>query len=193
MNNLDRLNRVIVTVLAVLLIAGGAYGLVRSYNWEGVLGDGAERDPVLLDDVRRWFGDNDWVWWLVALGALLVAWIGWRWLRLQLLPSPSLSVLRMDSPQGGRTELATAAVAEAIERDLEDDPDVSSARVRVVGDEYAPVLDLRVGVSDRAAATEVRRRIEATVLPRARAALERDDIGALLRIRLGDPTARSLR
>lgn len=192
MNRLDRLNRVIVTVLAVLLIAGGAYGLLRSYNWSGVLGDGAESSPLLLDGVRRWFGDDDWVWWLVALGALLLAWVGWRWLRLQLLPSPSLSALRMASPQGGRTELPSSAVADAVARDLEDDPDVDSARVRVVGDEYMPVLDLRVAVTDRAGAPEVRRRIEATVLPRARAALERDDLGASLRIRLGDPTARSL-
>lgn len=192
MTQLDRLNRTVVTVLAVLLIASGAYGLLRSFNWGDVLGDGAPDDPFLLDSVRDFFGRNEWVWWLVALGALALAWLGWRWLRPQLLPTPSLSTLHLPSSDRSRTELPTAAVAEAVTRDLEEDPDITSARVRLVGTERSPELDVRVGVSERAAATAVRSRIETRVLPRARAALERDDLGASVRIRLGEPTARSV-
>jgi hypothetical protein len=191
-NNLDRLNRVVVSVLGAVLIAAGVYGLLRSFNWQDVLGRGAEDDPLLLDGVRNAFADNDWLWWLVALGALAVAWVGWKWLRLQLLPTPSLTTMHLPTVDRSRTELSAAAVAAAVERDLEADPDITSARVRVVGTDEAPELDLRVGASDRAAAPVVRSRIETTVLPRARAALERDDLTATVRIRLGDPSERVL-
>lgn len=192
MNELDRLNRAVVTVLAVVLIAAGAYGVLRSFNWQDVLGEGAADDPFLLDSVRDFFSRNDWVWWLVALAALAIAYVGWRWLKLQLLPSPSVTTLRLPSGDHSRTDLPASAVAAAVARDLEGDPDITSARVRVVGTGQTPELDVRVGVSDRAAAPVVRSRIEATVLPRARAALERDDVRATVRIRLGDPTERAL-
>jgi hypothetical protein len=189
-NQLDRLNRVIVTVLGLLLVAAGGYGLVRSFNWQDVLGEGAEDDPFLLDGVREAFAENDWLWWLVAIGSLLVAWVGWRWLRLQLLPSPSVQTLHLPTSDRSRTELPAAALSEAVARDLEADPDITTARVRVVGSDESPELDVRVGVGDQAAAPDVRSRIESEVLPRARWALQREDLRATVRLRLGDPTER---
>ena len=186
MNQLDRLNRAVVTVLGLLLVAAGGYGLLRSFNWQEVLGRGADQDPLLLDGVREAFNENDWLWWLIALVALGVAWIGWKWLRLQLLPSPSLSTLHLPSGDESRTELPASAFNEAITRDLENDPCITAARVRLVGSEDEPELDLRVGVADRAAATTVRSRIESDVLPRARWALQREDLRATVRFRLGD-------
>jgi hypothetical protein len=186
MNKLDRLNRVVVTVLAVLLIAAGAYGLVRGF---GGLGEQQEADPLLTDEVRRFFSDNEWVWAVILVAALLVAWVGWRWLRLQLLPTPSLSSLVVTEEEGGRTELDSGAVADAVTRDLEADPDITSARVRVVGEPRAAGLDVRAAVAGGADPMAVRGRIEGPILGRARSALRRDDLPATVRLRLAAPAA----
>ena len=192
MSNLDRLNRAVVTLLAALLIAAGGYGPVRSTDPGDVVGNRDQDAPLLLESVRDFFAENRWVWWALAALSLLLAWLGWRWLKLQLTPTPSLTTLHIDPGEAGRTELPTAAVADAVARDLQDDPDIRSARVRMVGDVRSPGLDVRVGVADTAEPLEVRRRIETDILPRARQALERPDLYAVVRLRLGDPTARSL-
>ena len=187
MNRLDRLNRTIVTVVALLLIGAGAYGLLRGF---GAFGDTQEAEPILTPEIRDFFADNEWIWGVILVVALLVAYVGWRWLKLQLLPSPSLSSLVITEGEGGRTDLTTSAVAEAVARDLEADPDISSARVRMTGDQHAAGLDVRAGVSSAADPAAVRRRIEGPILERARSALRRDDLGAAVRLRLGTTAAR---
>jgi hypothetical protein len=79
-----------------------------------------------------------------------------------------------------------------VTRDIEVDPDVNSARVRVVPVGDAMGLDVRAVVADHGDVHAVRRRIETVVLERARAALGRPDLTATLRLRLGDPGARTV-
>lgn len=187
MNRLDRLNRTIVTVVALLLLAAGAYGLLRGF---GAFGDQQEADPLLDTGVRDFFADNEWTWGVIMAIALVVAYIAWRWLKLQLLPSPSLSSLPVAQNEDGRTTLAASAVADAVTVDLENDPDITSARVRMTGNQRAPDLDVRAGVASGADPAAVRRRIEGPILGRARAALQRDDLGAVIRLRLGSSAPR---
>jgi len=189
-NRLDRFNRVVGTVVAVVLVAVGVLGLARSY---GILGfsDAAMDDPVLLAQVRDWVADNDaWFWWAAFVAALLLAWLGWRWLRVQLLPSPSLGELTVVATEQGRTTLPSGALVDAVTRQLDDDGEVTGARVRLVGSEQAPALDVRAAVADGADLTGVRARVEADAVGAARQALERPDLTATVRYRLGDPTAR---
>lgn len=190
MNELDRLNRVVGFVVAVLLLGGGIYGLVRAYDGVGV--DEA-RDPLLLRDVQDFVDRNSvWFWWVALAVALSVGFIGWLWLRAQLTPTASLRELTVARDEDGRTLLPSKAVAEAVTRDLEDDPDIRSARVRLVGSERSPALDVRAAVADAADPNQVRLRIEQNIVGRARTALERSDLEATVRLRLGDPTTRSL-
>jgi hypothetical protein len=141
--------------------------------------------------VRDFVADNDaWFWWAALALALLLAYLGWRWLRVQLLPSPSLSELTVAHTEGGRTTMPTKALAEAVTRQLEDDPEVTNARVRVVGSERSPSLDVRASVADGADLEGVRQRVEGEAVGSSRAALERQDLTARVRYRLGDPTAR---
>ena len=191
MNQLDRVNRVIGTVVALVLVGAGGLGLLRSYGI--VFDDEAMDDPVLLRQVRDWIADNDaWFWWAAFVTALLLAYLGWRWLRVQLLPSPSLDDLTVARTEGGRTTLPARALADAVTRELEDDPEVTGARVRVVGSERSPALDVRASVADGADLEGVRYRVESEAVARTRSALERPDLTANVRYRLGDPTARVL-
>jgi hypothetical protein len=188
-NKLDRANRLVGTIVALVLIAVGALGLLRSYGI--IFDDDAMDDPVLLRQVRDFVADNDaWFWWAAFVLALVLAYVGWRWLRVQLLPSPSLNQLTVAQTEAGRTTLPTSALADAVTRQLEDDPELTAARVRVVGSERSPALDVRASVADGADLEGVRRRVEGEAVGSTRGALERQDLTARVRYRLGDPTAR---
>jgi hypothetical protein len=190
-NQLDRVNRLVGTVVALVLVTVGGLGLLRSYGI--VFDDEAMDDPVLLAQVRDWIADNDaWFWWAAFVVAIVLAVLGWRWLRVQLLPTPSLNDLTMARTEAGRTTLPTRALTDAVTRELEDDPEVTGARVRVVGSERSPALDVRASVADGADLEGVRHRVESDAVARTRAALERPDLTASVRYRLGDPTARVL-
>jgi multidrug efflux pump subunit AcrB len=179
-NKLDRANRLAGTLVAVALIVVGVLGLLRSYGV--IFSDAAMDDPVLLRQVRDWVADNDaWFWWVAFLVALLLAYLGYRWLRVQLLPSPSLGELTVASTDAGRTTLPARALSDAVTRQLEDDPEVTGARVRLVGSEGSPSLDVRASVADGADLEGVRARVEDDAVGRARQALERADLTASVR------------
>jgi hypothetical protein len=188
---LDRLNRIVVSLLGLLLLAAGAYGLLRG---AGAFGDRRADEPLLGSDLRSFVADNDqWFWAAVAAVAILVAFAAASWLRAQLLPTPSLSELRIPTGQGpGRTVLQADAVSGAVRRDVEADPDVSGARVRLVPASHGIGLDVRATVVDGGDVHAVRARIEEEVLARARAALDREDVTATVRLRIGEPRARTL-
>jgi len=186
----DRLNRAVLTLLAVLLVAAGAYGLARGY---GAFGDDRASDPVLTDDVRSFVSRNaGWFWPVAAVVALLVAWLGLRWLVAQL---SSTAVSRLDVPTTGpgHTELLASAAAAAVTSDVEGYPGVRAARARLVADHPVPEVELTVEVAEDADVPAVRRRIEEHALARLRTALEVPDIRAGVHLRLAPRAARTLR
>ncbi|MGI9119749.1 MAG: alkaline shock response membrane anchor protein AmaP [Acidimicrobiales bacterium] len=191
MSRLDRINRVVASVVGLVLVAAGAYGLARSV---GALGDNQIDAPVLDDGLRRLVADNaGWFWGIATFVALVVAWLGWRWLRLQLVSaSPPLRQVQVADGEGGRTSLEARAVADAVARDLQAGPGVVGARVRVHGQQRTPALDLRADVAAGTPPADVRRHVDEFIVPRARAALERDDLSVTVRLRLGDPGTRTL-
>lgn len=191
MTQLDRINRAVVTVIGGVLLAVGAYGLLRG---AGAFGDDSAADVLRTPGIADFVADNGrWLWAAVAAVALLVALAAASWLKIQLMTSPSLAHLAVATGAGGgTTTIDTAAVNAAVGRDVEADPDVNSARVRVVPAGDAVGLDVRAVVADHGDVHAVRRRIETVVLERARAALGRPDLTATLRLRLGDPGARTV-
>jgi hypothetical protein len=190
MNRLDALTRWVLTVVAMVLGAAGVYGLLRGAD---AFGERAADEPLLWDDLRRFVNDNaGWFWLVVAVAALIIAWLAWRWLRVQLLPTPSLERLPVGDRQEGTTTLSAAAVSDAVRREVEASPDLSSARVRLVGDPDHLVLDIRATVAAGADQGQALRFIEDDVLPLAVEALEKPDLGATVRLRLGDASQRAV-
>ncbi|CAA9225225.1 MAG: hypothetical protein AVDCRST_MAG20-801 [uncultured Acidimicrobiales bacterium] len=192
MTQLDRVNRTVVSLLGLLLLAVGVYGLLRG---AGAFGDDRAGDRLRTQAMADFVADNDhWLWAAVAAVALLIALGALLWLLAQLRPSPSLGQLPVVTGEAaaGRTTLDTSAISAAVTRDIEVDPDVNSARVRVVPVGDAMGLDVRAVVADHGDVHAVRRRIETVVLERARAALGRPDLTATLRLRLGDPGTRTV-
>lgn len=186
----DRLNAVVLTVLALALVGVGAYGLARGY---GAFGDARAADPLLTDDVRDFVSRNsDWFWPLAAVLALLVAWLGLRWLLAQLSTAAVAHLpVRADGP--GRTELLASGATSALARDIEGYPGVRSASARLVGDHPVPEVSVTVDVHDDADIPAVRRRIEEHALVRFRGALELATLRSQIHLRLAERAGRSVR
>jgi len=186
----DRLNNTVLTLLALVLMGAGAYGLARGY---GAFGDARAADPVLGDEVRAFVSRNaGWFWPLAAALAVLVAWLGLRWLLSQIhTPTVTRLPVRADGP--GHTELAASGATSALARDIEAYPGVRGARARLVGDDPSPDVDIAVDVADDADVAEVRRRIEDDAMARFRSALEVAEVRCHLHVRLAEPEGRTVR
>ncbi|CAN5837408.1 hypothetical protein BH23ACT1_BH23ACT1_14020 [soil metagenome] len=176
-------DRVLVALVGLVALVAGGYGLARGL---GALG-ARQSDTVLLgEEVRATMADNaGWVGGAATFVALVLAWLGWRWLRRQLVGASSpLRQIRIATGAGGYTSVEARALTEAVVRDVEADPHVKAVRARLVGPERAPGLELAVDLTASADPGVVRRHVEDHVLPRARAALESEDLTARLRLRL---------
>ena len=188
--NPDRLNRTVLTLLALLLLAAGAYGLARGY---GAFGDDQADDPVLTSDVRDFVSDNsDWFWPLAAVLSLVVAWLGLRWLLAQI-STPTVHHLPVHSDGPGRTELQATGATSALAGDIEAYPGVRGARARIVSDDPSPEVEITVDVHDDADVPALRNRIEEHALERFRTALELRDLRSQVHIRLAERAGRTVR
>jgi len=166
----DALNRFILSLLGLALVALAVWGVGRGAGWF----DADHPDqPLLLGDVRRFVARNaHWFWPVVAAAGLLIAVLAAGWLRAQFrLPRQASNDVVVRRPSG-TTRIGGDAMAGALEEDVVSSVDrVRKASARVVGDAEDAEIDLRVEVDEDADLTGVRRRIETEVLPRfARAA-----------------------
>ena len=186
----DRLNATVLTLVALVLLGVGSYGLARGY---GALGEGQAADPVLGDDMRDFATRNaDWFWPLAAVISLLAAWLGLRWLVAQFsTPTVNRLPVRADGP--GHTELAASGATAALARDIEEYAGVRSARARLVSDHPTPEVEITVEVHDDADVPVVRRRIEEHALARFRSALELQELRSQVHVRLAERAGRSVR
>lgn len=187
----DAANRTVFTILGVILVAAGGYGLARSF---GAFGD-TQADESLL--TGRLTGNvsriDDWFWPLVALAFLLLAYLFWRWLRAQLSPSPSVSEIDLtrDSEEG-RTRLTASGATEALTEDIRSDPAVRSASARIREDGRSPEVDVKLEVAENFDIDAVRRRIEDGALQRFGQAVEAESVRAHLAIGLSEATGRTV-
>ncbi|HEX2043013.1 MAG TPA: hypothetical protein VHF24_10290 [Acidimicrobiales bacterium] len=186
----DRLDRLVLTALGLLLAGAGAYGLARG---GGMVGDRAADDPLLLPSMRRFVADNQLLFWLVgAAVALLVAWLGYRWLRAQFPASKAVRQVHFDAAAGA-VRLDARAAARALETDLQAHPDVRSAKARLLRGRPRPDVELRVGVADDVDVPALARWIEDEALGRFGRALEVSDVTSRVEVRFTGPAGRSLR
>jgi len=186
----DRLNSTVLTLLALVLLGIGAYGLARGY---GAFGDARAADPLLADDTREFVSRNaDWFWPVAAAVSLLAAWVGLRWLLAQF-STPTIDRLPVRADGSGHTELMASGATAALARDIEEYAGVRTARARMVSDHPAPDVEVTVDVHDDADVPAVRRRIEEHALARFRAALELQELRSQVHVRLADRAGRTVR
>ena len=186
----DRLNSTVLTLLGLLLVGAGAYGLARGYD---AFGERRASDPVLGDTVRDFVGRNDdWFWPLAAAVSLLVAYLGFRWLLAQVR-TPTVARLRVSADAAlGTTDVSAPGAAAALAGDVGEYPGVRSARARLLSDGASPEIDLTVDLHDDGDVADVRRRIDEHALPRLAEALEVGGLRPTVHLRLAEPAGRAV-
>jgi hypothetical protein len=167
-----RLNRGLLAVVGLLLLAAGAGGLAVGF---GLLPAVDPRSPL----VPRPIALTGWAPYAAVACSVVLGLLALRWLLAQAGRRPSGSVWEL-----GGTALPTSAAAAAVAHDITAYRGVSAATATLAGPRTAPTLHLDVAVATDASVADLRRRITDEALPRLREALELDDIPAQLVLRL---------
>lgn len=144
----DRLNRLLLALLGLLLLAAGAAVLLAG---SGLLGDGVSRrrlvHPELSDFVAR---HGQWLWPLLAVLAVLLSLLALRWLLLQLRTDRVDAVDLTQVRRNGETHVDAAAVTSTLVDAVEQCPGVDAATARLVRVRGSDQLLLHVRLADRA-------------------------------------------
>lgn len=166
LNRPARLNRSLLAVAGLVLLAAGGFALASHFGWLNVFAPdtrvvaGTALPPTLGLYVA-------------AAAGIVLALLALRWLLAQLARKPKTVVWRFEeNPALGRTELAANTAIEPLLAELRSYPGVSSARGSLTGSREAPALTLTITVDRGGNPSDIRRRLEDEGLPRLRAAIE---------------------
>ncbi len=175
----DRTNRVVLILLAVLLIVGGAFACLASFN---VLPFLAARSTLLDNSAASFVGVNEaWFWPVLALVALLVALVCVRWLIALMFSTDRAGDLPVRGDRSmGATTLSAAALTDAVSKEIESYSGVHAAHARIIGDLYEPELVLEVTADGDADLTALREQIERDAIAHARAAIDAPQLAVIL-------------
>lgn len=161
----DRINRFVLTVLALVLLAGGAAVLVLGTD---VLGAGYDSYYLLPQGTLEPYV----VLAILAAVLLVVAVVALKWLVLQVRTARVSDLEVSEDRTDGETHVRSSALVEALEDSAEQVPGVASASAKLVRRRGSEVLVLRVQVLDRTDLAEVRERLADGPIAQVRAALE---------------------
>ena len=169
MKHPDRLNRSILLLIALVVIALGAAGLCASV---GVFGSGFEHHPLLNNGPAHFVGRNGgWIWPVAAFVAVLFGLLALRWLTAQSSSERAGSV-KVRTPAGaGTSTLRSAALTTAIEQQVGAYRGVTSVKAAVRGNRGQERLHVSVTVYDQVEFAALRTRIEGEAVSAARTAL----------------------
>lgn len=162
----NAVNRFVLGLLGLLLVAAGVLGLLVSFD---VLGDSGA--PLLPQAARDFSDDQPWFWWAVAAVCLLVSLFGLLWLLAQLR-SDRVSRLDLTSDdRDGQTTVHASALTDAVEAEVEALRGVLDASARLL-DRRGRRLEVTADLAEHADIAEVRRTIEDRVVAHARQAVD---------------------
>jgi hypothetical protein len=166
----DAVNRTVLTLLGLVLLAAGGLGLAYSF---GAFGEGEH--PVVPQGMRDFAQDQGWFWWAVAGGCLLIALLALRWLLAQLHTDRVGRVDLTTDDRDGLTTLSAGALTEAVESETQQLRGVvgASAHLR---ERRGRRLLLDVDLAEYADIAEVRQSVEDRVVAHARQAVDDPDL-----------------
>jgi hypothetical protein len=185
-----RANRLILTLLGLILLLAGVAGLLAGL---GVFGSTLEQEAVLSARVDRFVERHGWFWPALAAVAAVVALLALWWLLIQLRTNRLREVDLRPEAQDGNTRMPTNALRDALEEEIESYRGVIRARTRFTGSPVAPRLTLRVAIDGRVPAREIVRRLDTEALAHARTALGTPTLPTELELVLPRTTRRDVR
>jgi hypothetical protein len=153
-------NRVLWSIIGLLLLAAGVLGVLANRGW---LGFSRDESMLTANGAQPW---RDWPGWLIAsviVAGLLVALLGLMIVRAELrarggAPMADLALrepaappdLTVEPAPAGKTVISTSALKQSLTRDLERARQVRDAAVNIVGPHGRPQLLVRLSVTQDA-------------------------------------------
>jgi hypothetical protein len=189
-NRPARLNRTLLLVVSIVLLAAAAFTLLLGFGVLAGLGlTSPDRGAPLT---AASLSPPTWVAYVAIVVAVVIGLLCVRWLIAQIIRKPSAGTWRLENdPATGATRLDAQAAVDPLVDEVETYQGVHRASARLSGTAARPVLHLVIGTEDAADITALRRRIDTQAIPRLRQALDLPTLPADLLIRLDD--ARSAR
>jgi hypothetical protein len=160
-----RLNRVLLAVLGLVLLAAGGFALATHFGWLRLLGPAS---PVVAGTAAP----PSWVFYAVAAVAVALGLLNLRWLAAQLARRPRTATWEWPDPgRPGTTRLDAAVATEPLTGEVEAYRGVHSAAATLAGAPREPALHLVVTVEEGVALAGLCDRIGEEAVPRLRGAL----------------------
>jgi len=176
----DRINRAILSALALLIGVGAALALATSY---GAFGENRTDRPIITADlVDRVHDSIRWIWLAVAVVAAAVVLLALRWILRMIVPGPSPADLHYaQTPENETTTVAAPAIAGVVVAELDAISGVSDTVANVSPDGLT--ISARSHLAPTADVAAVRHTAEDRILPRLRGSLGREDLALHLELR----------
>lgn len=187
LNRPARLNRALLAVLGLVLLAAGAFALVTHFGALRVLDPAAPVVPSLS-------APPTWVYYAVIAVAVVLGLLCLRLLAAQAFRRPRPGTWRFETePERGGTKLSGSVATEPLAEEVTAYQGVRSVNATLAGRREDPTLYLTVGTEQGADLGELRERIDEHAVPRLRRALDLDALPVVLEFRLTSKTgARAL-
>jgi hypothetical protein len=176
--NVNAINRAVLSILGLLLVAVGGLGLAVG---AGAFGSDRATRPVLHQSVRGYPDTHAWFWWAVAGACLLIALLALWWLLIQLHSDRTTRIDRTTDARDGYTVVHAGALSDAAAEDARRISGVAGASAHV--SERPQRLIMRVDLADHADIGAVRDRLEQDTVPNVRAALDEEALPVDIELR----------
>jgi hypothetical protein len=177
-NRPARLNRSLLAVIGVLLLAGGAFVLLTGL---GVL----HVRPAAAALVTTSAQPLDWVPYIATVAAIVLGLLCLRWLAAQGLRRPKTGTWHLARDRDhGDTRLSAAIATDPLVTDIEGYPGVSGASASLTGGRANPRLYVTVAADPEVDLGSLRGQIAEHAVGRLRQALELDHLPAQIQFQL---------
>ncbi|WP_410596130.1 alkaline shock response membrane anchor protein AmaP [Amycolatopsis sp. lyj-23] len=187
LNRPARLNRTVLALLGLALLAAGGFAVATHFQRLRLL----DPDSPLVPGPTR---PPTWALYVTAAVAVLLGLLILRWILAQVVRRPPTRTWRFDTdPDRGRTELSADAAVAPFTEELRTYPGVHQAHATLAGSHDDPTLALVVTLAQDGDPGQIRERLEADGLPRLRQALDLDMVPVSMELRFSSTAGLRLR
>ncbi|UQS24935.1 hypothetical protein L1857_20015 [Amycolatopsis thermalba] len=183
LNRPARLNRALLALTGLVLLAAGGFALATSLGWLRLLG----RDQPLVPGDDR---PATWVLYVTVVVAVVLGLLFLRWLAAQVMRRPKTQTWRLeDDPARGVTKLAADAAVAPFESEIAAYPQVRSADATLSGTPDRPTLLVTVTAEPGTDLTALREHIVTDGVARLRQALDLTELPTVIEFRIAAEAA----
>ncbi|GAB3299525.1 alkaline shock response membrane anchor protein AmaP [Epidermidibacterium keratini] len=158
----DRINRVVLAVVGIIVAAAGIAIVLHS---SGALGRDRAGSPVVSSPTAAWYADNgSWLWPTVGVVGLVVIGLCVWWISAQLR-TRGTERLELGRSQEGALSVSVSHLEDCIERDATEYDEIRRARAKVSVEDDVVLVALTLSVGPPYDVARAIARVTGTVLP----------------------------